>query len=260
MKTYNIKVKLLILFLPCLLFFFSVPAFAERVVDNAGILSAAEKESLRTRADAIASTYNFDLVIVTERSINVLPRAYAEDFYDNNGYGLGSDRDGSIFLRVTGTRDYYISASGRGIRVLTDTAFDKLEADVGRHLARNQHYQAFHAYLQAWETFLELAAKGRSYNFFYQWNLFLVIGFWLLAFAIGFAVVHFWKKEMNTAIAKTHACNYIVPNSTNYNVKTDRFLYSTVTKTRRQSQNSGSSGGIGTSSSGRMHSGRGGRR
>jgi uncharacterized protein len=94
-------------------------------------------------------------------------------------------------------------------------------------------------------------ANGESYNFFFEWNIELTIAAWIIAFAIGCIIVLIWKKGMNTVAAQTHACGYVIPGSLNYNTKTDRFLYSTVSKTRRQSQSSSGSG-IGSSSGGRI--------
>jgi uncharacterized protein len=99
------KKKLLLL--PILFLFFSVQVFGlDRIVDNAGLLSVSEKNDLINLINTIAAAYNFDLVIVTETSIgNKSPMEYADDFFDYNGYGLGSNRDGCIFLRVMGSRD-----------------------------------------------------------------------------------------------------------------------------------------------------------
>ena len=131
-------------------------------------------------------------------------------------------------------------------------------ADVVKFLRGNNTYQASMIFFDNWEKFLELEAKGRNYNFFYQWNIPILIVGWLFAFAIGWLVVSNWKKLMNTALGQTHAAGYIIPGSLNFTAKNDSYLYSKTTKTRRQKSSSSSSlGGGGRSSSGR--SGRGGR-
>jgi uncharacterized protein len=257
-----VKTKLFIL--PIVFLFFSVQVFSlDRIVDNAGLLNASEKNDLINLIDAIAKVYNFDLVVVTENDIgDINPGDYANDFYDDNGYGLGNSRDGCLFLRVMGTRDYWFSTSGRGITVLNSYAFQKLESDTGKFLGEDNYYAAFHAFILAWDQFLGLEAKGRSYNFFYQWNLVLMIIAWLVALIIGCIVVHGWKKGMNTALTKTQAAAYIVPGSLNFTVKKESFLYSKTSKTPRSTGTSGSSLGssLRSSSSGRSHGGGGGRR
>jgi uncharacterized protein len=242
---------LLVVYVPALL------CAQARVVDNAGLLSAAEKADLEKQLAAIASNYVFDLVIVTEKDIgNTDPAAYADNFYDKGGYGA----DGCLFLRVTGSRDYYFSTSGRGIKMLNNTAYGRLNSDVGRFLTNNDFFSASYAFLNVWDEFLVLYAKGgRTYNFFHHWNVLLVIIGWVLAIIIGFGVVYTWKAQMNTALPQKQADPYIVPGSLAFTGKKDGFLYTKTTKTPRASSSSGG-GGAHLSSSGRSHGGRGGRR
>jgi len=243
-----------------IILFISVPVFArERVVDNAGLLSAEEKTYLTELADHIASAYNFDLVIVTERNISdVSPEDFADEFFDNNGYGFGAARDGSLFLQVTGSREYFFSTSGRGVRLINNAALGKMEADTVKHLRANNPFEACIAFLQNHETFLGLEANGRRYNAIHRWNIVILVVTWLLVFVISFIIVNVWKKEMNTALHKTQADTYVIPGSLNINVKTESLVGSNVVKIRRQTQTSSSSGGgIRTSSSGKR--GKGGR-
>ena len=240
--------KTKILFL-AIIVFFSLSAFAQdRVIDNAGLLSAEQKSYLTERIASVAAAYNFDLVIVTESDIGMAdPSDWADNFFDNNGYGLGPNRDGSIFLQVTGSRDYWFSQSGRGLKILNNAAFNKLEDDTVKFLREDSYFEAYRAFISLWEQFLALDASGRSYNFFQQWNVVLLIISWVLALLTGFIVVMVWKSKMNTALAQTQADAYTVSGSLAYKVKTDRFLYSKVIKTKRQTQSS--SGGSSRSSS-----------
>ena len=258
------KTKLLFVFAAILIF--SFPAFAQndaridRIADNAGLLSPQEKANLTELIASIAATYDFDLVIVTETDIgDTRPMDYADDFFDYNGYGLGGDRDGCLFLQVTGSRDYWFSTSGRGIGVLTSTALNKLEASTVKFLKEGNPYEAYRAFLLDWELFLSLDAKGRHYNFFYRWNVVLVSISWFLALITGLIVVQIWKRSMNTALPQTQAAGYVVPGSFVFREKKDNFLYSTVTREKREDQTPSSGGGVHTGSSGRSHGGGGGK-
>jgi len=253
------KMKHLITALAVLLIFFSAPLFArDHIVDNAGLLSDNEKALLEKQMEEIAAVYKFDLVIVTEKSIGAVePMKYADDFFDNNGYGLGEARDGCLLLQVTGSRDYWFSASGRGIKVLNSSAFSKLENNVLKHLKNDNPSGAYTAFLITLKEFLVLESKGRSYNFFHEWNFVLVIAVWIIAFVIGFFIVQNWKTKMNTALPGKEADTYVVSNSLAFKNQSDRFLYSTMSKTKVVKSSSSSS--VHTSSSGRSHSGRGGK-
>jgi uncharacterized protein len=242
------------------IFIISASLFAKsRVVDSAGLLSAAEAASIQNLADTISETYDFDLVIVTENDIgNAQPMDYADDFFDYNGYGLGQDRDGCLFLIVMGTRDYWFSTSGRGIGIFNAAATEKLEKDALNFLRKNDFYNAFAVFAKDWETFLVLDAKGRHYNVFYEYNVIMVVIAWLVSLGIGFLIVVSWKKNMNTALQQTQAAAYVIPGSLSFTVQQDQFLYSSVSRTAREND-SGSSGGVHTSSSGRSHGGHGGK-
>jgi len=255
------KTKLLKLCFLLLIVFSVSPAFSlERIIDKAGILSQQEKASLLAAIASAASTYNFDLVIVTEKNIgSSTPAEYADAFFDENGYGLGQNRDGCLFLLVTESRDYRFSTSGRGVKILNSAAADKLVSSVVKLLKENNFNGAFNAFLIDWKEFLFLDAKGRNYNFFYQWNLVLVIIAWVLALAIGCIIVQIWKRGMNTALGQTQAAAYMIPGSLSFREKKDSFLYCTITKTKLQTENSPSGGSVHSGSSGSSHGGRGGK-
>jgi len=181
------KTKRAAFFLIILLVFFCVPLTAmERIVDRAGLLKPADKKDLLKLINSVSAEYNFDLVIVTEKSIGkVKPKKYADNFFDKNGYGQGKGKDGCLFLQVTGSRDYWFSTSGRGIKILNSTpsdklptftqilygmeilkpaAFGKLEKDVVACLKDNNPASAYTAFINNWEEFLKLDAQGRVYT------------------------------------------------------------------------------------------------
>jgi uncharacterized protein len=252
------KKKLFIVMMTASFLFLSFPLFAQkRIVDNAGLLRGGEISELESLAAEIALTYNFDLVIVTETSIGgAAPMDYADDYFDYNGYGLGTDRDGCLFLQVTGTRDYWFSTSGRGIKILNSTAYDKLESDVVKHLAGGEPAEAYRAFISAWEVFLALDAKGKSYNFITAYGAILYPVAWGVSLIIALVALMVMKAKMNTVHPKTEANRFIVPGSLAFTQKKDSFLYSAVTKSERVDS---SSSGTHTSSSGRSHGGGGGR-
>lgn len=129
----------------------------ERVIDNANLLTLEQKTDLNNIAYTIAMKYNFDLVIVTEKNIgNKTPRDYADDFFDYNGYGIGVNRDGCLFLNVIESRDYWFSTSGRGIRIFDSSSFNysKLENDTIKYLRDGNYAVAYRSFLIHWEGIL----------------------------------------------------------------------------------------------------------
>ena len=254
------KAKLILICLAVCLCF-SAPLFGEdRLVDNAGLLDPSQAQTIREMLDRVSETYNFDLVIVTEKNIgSSRPMDYADDFFDYNGYGFGDDNDGCLLLQVAESRDYWFSTTGRGIGVYNEIAFDKVESLVLKNLKKDNYFEAYRAFIKTSEEFLKLDARGRSYNFLHYYSSVFLAVFWILSLLIGLIVVSVWKRGMNNALLKTQAASYIVPNTLSITERRERFLYSTVSKTARASSSSSGGGGSHTSSSGSSHGGRGGK-
>jgi len=229
------KIKLFLLLL--VLFILSAPLFGlSRLFDAAVLLNETEAASLLKQLDTVSQAYDFDVVIVSiGQTGNIEPKDFADGFFDKNGYGLGKNRDGCIFLIVTERKVFWFSTSGRGKKILTPTASERLEKDVFSLLEKGNFYDAFVAYAKDWEKFLALDAKGSTYNVLYKYNTVLVIIAWVVSLGIGFLIVMVWKKSMSTVIPKKQAASYVTPESLSFTVQQDQFLYSTVTKTERAS-------------------------
>ena len=63
----------------------------------------------------------FDVAVVTADTLDgKTPMAYADDFYDYNGYGFGESKDGVLLLVSMEDRDWWITTTGYGITAITD--------------------------------------------------------------------------------------------------------------------------------------------
>lgn len=70
-----------------------------RLIDGADLLTDSEEAKLLERLDEISEKYQTDVVIVTNYSLEgKTSTAYADDFFDYNGYGFGENADGILFL------------------------------------------------------------------------------------------------------------------------------------------------------------------
>ncbi|AEF82734.1 TPM domain-containing protein [Leadbettera azotonutricia] len=261
--------------------------FAEdRVLDLAGLLSDAQVQELERRIETIAAQYNFDIVIVTEEYIGntdindsaiyvfddddddsdpyVSVDAYADDLFDYSGYGLGEGKDGVLLLQVTETRDYAFTVHGKGPMggetVFTDWAQELAEKHLVEKLKADDYYGAYMGFIDDTAKYLAVRASGRHFTRFYTGALSFSLIAWIVSFIVAFLVVSIWKRGMNTAKSSGQAAPYIVSGSLQFVESSDKFLFSTVTKTARpKDTGSSSSGRSRTSSSGRSHSGRSGK-
>ena len=250
MKTKNLITILL------LVIFFTAPVFAQnRVIDNANLLSASDKTRLEQMIERIVSAYKFELIILTEKSIGRTDATdYSWNWLDQRGLD-GRSWDGCILLQSVegsvGERDYNITASNRGKKILNNAAFDRLEKDVLQYLKQENYLRVYETFINVWEEFLILESKGRNYNYLHdlKTNAICLGIFWFIALCISFFVLSAMKAKMNTALPQVRADTYVIPGSLVFTKQSDRFLYSTVVKTKNES--SSSSGGSSRSGGGR---------
>lgn len=227
----------------------SLPLFAQqRVFDNAGLLSGNQVDITERMAREIADAHNFNLIIVTMTELEEARLfGYANEFFAKT---IGEGKDGGILLQVTGSRDWVLSAYGRGTKIANSYAQKKLETVVVEHLSGEDYAGAYREFLNMWEKFLLIDSKGRVVNFYEEERKGLTVFVWIIAVVIGCLILTFWNAKMNTALPKTEANAFIVPGSLAFTRQQETFLNSVITKTRRESSSS-TGGGTRSISGGR---------
>ncbi|MCI5793058.1 MAG: TPM domain-containing protein [Lachnospiraceae bacterium] len=122
-----------------------------RVFDTAGLLSDEEREALGAALDTVSENTGFDIAVFTAEDISGYERTqdYADDIYDNAGFGYGVDNSGCILVMETyGNGNAYISTAGDAIRYITDRGIDYIfdEIDNGSgvwtYFAEGDYYKA----------------------------------------------------------------------------------------------------------------------
>lgn len=267
--------KLLIsLFLSCYILtavstgIFAEPAADhELVVDNANLLNIEEKEKLTARLTAFNNAHNFDIVILTvENTDSKTNTAFADDFYDFNNYGRGSDFDGMLLLINMNPRSWHISTSGKGIEYFTDYGIQKIGEYITPSLSEDKYSTAFNEYLDISEKFLAQAENGKPFDIHNPYKSSkeqtkIIIILLICALVIALVSVGIMAMTMNTARKQVTAKAY--QKKLNLTNSQDIYLYSRTTSRTIETSNGGSrsSGGSRshTSSSGRRHGGGGGR-
>lgn len=136
------------------------------VVDMADLFSAAEETRLASDLASLSSTYAMDIAVVTTSDAQgKTAREFADDYFDQNGYGVGTDRDGILFLIDLDNREAYISTSGKGIRYLTDQRIEAvLDAVFAGGLSDGNYYGAAQAFLKATAGYLAAGIPEGQYN------------------------------------------------------------------------------------------------
>lgn len=169
MVNINRKITIYILsFLLSILVLNPIMANAEgfRVFDDADLFTQTEIDKLNAEANIIARDYDMDIILVTTNDTNgKSSREYADDYYDNNGFGLGTDADGILFLIDMDNREAYISTSGIGIRYLTDQRIESILEDVfDGGLANGDYYNASKSFLSSAKAYLKSGIPSDQYS------------------------------------------------------------------------------------------------
>ncbi|NLO36013.1 MAG: hypothetical protein GX112_06650 [Clostridiaceae bacterium] len=151
---------LLLLFMPG-----RTAAAPERVVDLADVFSDEQVSQLAGEADQLGQAYGMDIVIVTTADAQgKSARDFADDFFDEQGYGVGADYSGILFLIDYDNREAYISTSGEGIRYLTDQRIESVLDAAYSGLSADNPYDAARAFLATTSSYLADGIPSDQYT------------------------------------------------------------------------------------------------
>ena len=245
----------------------SVIAEADRVADDAMLLTADEAQTLRTKLNEISEQYQCDVAIVTTDSEDIDSEydamVYADDFFDYNGYGIGSGRDGIILLISINddNRFYWFSAHGYGSTAFSDHDTEYMGEQIVPYLKDGDYYSAFVRYVEMAEDRLEYARANILSDGTHVKKSAFDISRLLIAFVAGvvisFIATGIMRGKLKSVRKQSGAGNYVRNGSMNITNSRDTFLYSHVSRTEiPQNNNSNSSSHV--SSSGSTHTGSGG--
>ena len=252
------------------------------VVDEAGLLTDSERESLLKTAGEITERQQCDVVIVIVESLEGKSSMdYADDYFDYRGYGYGNEDDGVLLLIPVKERDAWISTFGFGVTAFTDYGIDCVFDQIVDALGDDDDwYAACRAYLSACDDLLSQAREGNPLDDYYgdssrqpkltfgekvkkQLRPGVIILSLVIGFLIALIATAIQKGKVKNVKWQQNATNYMRENSMQMDVCTDQFLYANTTSRRIETQHRSGGGGGGSSthisSSGRSHGG-GGRR
>lgn len=221
-----------------------------RVIDKADVLTDSQESILTDTLQKYSKKLDCDLVFLTEPDLNQESfyfdgsvRDFADEYYDRNGY----DKDGVLVLIVFddgyGSRQIYFSTSGKCIKRLTDDEWNGIIDDVYFDLKGGDFNRVFTKVAD------ELMDKIPVKLAWYMLPLALVIGF-----LISLLIMFILKRKLKTVQMQRGAASYVRPGSMHVTASRDTYLYSSVSRTARESSSSGG-GGSHTSSGGGTHGG-----
>ena len=214
------------------------------VEDYADVLTDSEEADLLAKLEALGAANDIEVGVVTVDSYEGKdPQAFADDFYDYNGYGYGENDDGFIVVFNTGkgdgNRNLAISTHGKGIDLLTDMEIDVIIEMMITPIKNGDFAGAFDNFVSECENAVDTSVSLLAIP------LAIAIGF-----GLAFLIVKIQASKLKTVVQKADAADYVGNVVLTY--QNDQFMYRNVTSSPKAKSDSSSTH---TSSSGRTHGG-----
>ncbi len=258
------------------------------IVDEADLLSDAEEELLLEKYEQISYDYACEIALLTVNSTDGKDiTAFADDYYDYNGYGYGDNYDGMLLVVDMGNREYAITTYGTAITYFTEYNLSVLEDEFIPYLSDGAYVSAFSAFadksLSIMASFGSAtvypgdAAAPDDFNYVYNDDEYYYdddyseghtffssdVLFASIIMGVIFSLIYtaYHKNQLKTVASKASAQDYVVPGSLQLTHQRDVFMHKNVSR-RAKPKNTNSSGRSGSSgssthrsSSGRSHGG-----
>lgn len=219
------------------------------LVDNAKLLSPSEAAEIDDLLKTVSYNISADTIIVTTNNLDgKSAKKYAEDFFDENGYGFGSNNAGIILLiSLKEPREYYIIQNN----LFSDYELELIDNSIFDELYDSRWADAFTEYANFCNKLIESNVSYENEERV-DYTSFIIPSL-IIGFIISLIIVSVMKSKLKTVKAAKNAASYVVKDSLNLTLSSDRYLYTNVTRTPRSNNNSSSRASIGG------RSGRGGR-
>lgn len=267
------KIILLIIILLVSLFVVDAYAIDQKVYDEAALFSEPEKEVLQLRAAELSEKLSLDIVILTiSDNKGKTSRDYADDYYDENGFGYGENYDGLILLINMDDREVYISTCGKAIEYFTDARIDNILDKIYTFLTDGNYGEGADAFLDEVNYYVQEGIPSNQYTYDEDTGITSeykddiasrdnianrILIFLLISFAVGGVSVGIMAIN-NKGKSTTNQSTYLENNSFKLINSQDHHVNTRVTFVHINTDSGSKSSGRSTthhSSSGRSHGG-----
>ena len=238
---------LLLLVVLCLTLPLAVNAQDGLVYDEADLLTSAEEQALEERFSQIGEDYQVQVVLVTLPQPGTSDIEYAANtLYDEAQIGYGENRDGILLLVSMNPRKYHIITNGLASDAIGNDEIDDICDVIQSSMEKGNYATAFTKFAKECEYYIDGHINGFPFSVGDTLIFSLVVGL-----VVGLITVFVMKGKLKSVHRQTRANMYVVDGSLHLTNQSDIYLYRTVTRTKKPSNNSGSRSGSSRSSGGR---------
>ena len=233
---------------------------ADRVIDEAEILTDSEEAALDTKLAAIEQSHKVRILIGTMKSTDgVVLGKIANNIVDE----ISGDADsGTIVLLLSmKERDWYISTDNKmRMRITDGKGVEYLSGEFLPDLKEGKYAAAFTTFAATTDEMLTYYEKeGEPYDPANAFNL-MAFGIALACALILGGIIYYMLCEYESNVrSATEADAYLNHDSFRLTQNEDNFLYTTVTRQTKEKKESSSGSNVSTSSSDSSHGGGGGK-
>nr|WP_314465789.1 TPM domain-containing protein [uncultured Clostridium sp.] len=137
-----------------------------RVFDDAGLFKADQKKEFEATIQSMKKEMNMDVVIATaDDAGGRTAKEYAENFYIERKFGVGSDYRGVLFLIDMDNREMYILPVGKMNRFLTDKRWNAILDDAYKQISQGDYAACARTYLDGVMKYYREGIPGGQYNY-----------------------------------------------------------------------------------------------
>ena len=230
--------------------------YKKYLIDEPKLLTEEQAADIENKLELISNNIGCDVVVLIENNITSDLMAYADDFYDYNGY---SD-DGVLLLINTVNGEWtagncWISTKGYAITAFTDSGIQYIGKQITPDLESGDYYAAINTFADMADDYFKQAESGKPFEY-NQKNWLLIIGVTLSVAIIGAVfITSILKAQLKSVEEASNANNYLVNGSLKINQSYDTFIYKNVVKVKKEKQSSSGGSSTHRSSSGSRHGG-----
>lgn len=245
--------------------------YTDNVIDFDNIIGG-DIAALQERINDVFDDYDLDIAIVATNDVDgKSSQDFADDYYDENGYGVGSDNSGLLLLIDLDNRNIWISTTGKAIDIFTDDRIDTMLDDIVPYASDGDYYNGCESFIDNVIHYANLGVPDGQYR---QDEYGHITHYkptylqrlkaqstnpitYILPVVIGLLAVMIASYNQKGKVTATGA-TYEVGNSFKLHRKNDVFMRKSVTTAKKSSSSSSSGGRVSstrTSSSGTSHGG-----
>lgn len=137
----------------------------ERVYDMADLFTDSEEKELSEAIGDLREKMKMDLAVVTALdTLGHTGQEFADQFYNDNEMGTGSDYSGALFLIDMDNREIVISTEGKMIRYMPDVRIETILDDVYEKVSGGSYFEGAKVFLKDAKICYDNGIASDQYN------------------------------------------------------------------------------------------------